>query len=71
MAAAKAGFQTCIHAIGDRANRIVLDVFERVQCEVPGARDLRMRNEHTQILDFSRDHLAVPPLFLDDCTDDA
>lgn len=51
LAASKAGFQTCIHAIGDRANRIVLDTFERVQKEVPGARALRMRNEHAQILD--------------------
>ena len=51
LAASKAGFQTSIHAIGDRANRIVMDTFERVQREVPGARDLRMRNEHAQILD--------------------
>jgi predicted amidohydrolase YtcJ len=49
--ASKAGFQTCIHAIGDRANREVLDIFERVQSEVPGARALRMRDEHSQILD--------------------
>jgi predicted amidohydrolase YtcJ len=49
--ASKAGFQTCIHAIGDRANREVLDIFERVQREVPGARALRMRDEHSQILD--------------------
>ena len=51
LAAARAGFQTCIHAIGDRGNRVAMDVFERVQREVPGARDLRMRNEHAQILD--------------------
>lgn len=51
LAASKAGFQTCVHAIGDRANRIVMDIFERVQREVPGARALRMRNEHAQILD--------------------
>lgn len=51
LAASKAGFQTNVHAIGDRANRIVMDTFERVQREVPGARDLRMRNEHAQILD--------------------
>jgi predicted amidohydrolase YtcJ len=51
LAASRAGFQTCVHAIGDRANRIVLDVFERVQSEVPGARNLRMRDEHAQILD--------------------
>ncbi len=51
LAASRAGFQTCIHAIGDRANRTVMDVFERVQREVRGARELRMRNEHAQILD--------------------
>jgi predicted amidohydrolase YtcJ len=51
LAASRAGFQTCIHAIGDHANRIVLDTFERVQTEVPGSRNLRMRDEHAQILD--------------------
>jgi predicted amidohydrolase YtcJ len=51
LAAAKAGFQVGIHAIGDRANREVLDIFERVEREVPGARALRMRVEHAQILD--------------------
>jgi predicted amidohydrolase YtcJ len=51
LAASRAGFQTCVHAIGDRANRTTLDIFERVQREVPGARDLRMRMEHAQILD--------------------
>jgi predicted amidohydrolase YtcJ len=51
LAASRAGFQTSIHAIGDRANRIAMDTFERVQREVPGAGDLRMRNEHAQILD--------------------
>jgi predicted amidohydrolase YtcJ len=50
-AAARVGFQTAIHAIGDRANRLVLDVFEQVQREVPGAGDLRPRLEHAQILD--------------------
>ena len=50
-AAAEAGFQTCIHAIGDRANRVVMDTFARVDREVPGARALRNRNEHAQILD--------------------
>jgi predicted amidohydrolase YtcJ len=51
LAASRAGFQTCIHAIGDRANRVAMDVFERVQNAVPNARNLRMRNEHAQILD--------------------
>jgi predicted amidohydrolase YtcJ len=50
-AAAAAGFQTCVHAIGDRANRVAMDVFGRVDREVPGARALRNRNEHAQILD--------------------
>jgi predicted amidohydrolase YtcJ len=50
-AAAEAGFQTCIHAIGDRANRVVMDTFARVEREVPAARALRNRNEHAQILD--------------------
>jgi predicted amidohydrolase YtcJ len=51
LAAAKAGFQVGIHAIGDRANREAMDVFERVEREVPAARALRMRVEHAQILD--------------------
>jgi predicted amidohydrolase YtcJ len=51
VAAAKAGFQVGVHAIGDRANRQVMDLFERVQREVPGSRALRMRIEHAQILD--------------------
>ena len=51
LAAAQAGFQTCIHAIGDRANRQALDVFEKVYGEAPVARNLRQRIEHAQILD--------------------
>jgi predicted amidohydrolase YtcJ len=51
LAASKAGFQTAIHAIGDRANRLVMDIFERVQREVPASGALRMRIEHAQILD--------------------
>jgi predicted amidohydrolase YtcJ len=50
-AAAEAGFQTCVHAIGDRANRVVMDTFARVGGEVAAARALRNRNEHAQILD--------------------
>ncbi len=49
-ASVEAGYQPCIHAIGDRANAEVLDLFERLQREVPGSRALRMRNEHAQIL---------------------
>lgn len=50
LAAVKAGYQPCIHAIGDRANTAVLDLFEQLQRDVPGSRALRMRNEHAQIL---------------------
>jgi predicted amidohydrolase YtcJ len=47
--ALKAGFQLNVHAIGDRANRIVLDQFESALREVPTA-DHRFRIEHAQIL---------------------
>jgi predicted amidohydrolase YtcJ len=50
-AASAAGFQTAVHAIGDRANRTVLDLFERLQRELPAARGLRPRIEHAQVLD--------------------
>ncbi|MFN8654351.1 MAG: amidohydrolase [Gemmatimonadales bacterium] len=41
-------FQVATHAIGDRANREVLDVYERV---MGGRTDLRWRVEHAQHLD--------------------
>ena len=46
------GYQVCVHAIGDAANRQVLDAFERVYQEV-GGRDLRHRIEHAQIVSRS------------------
>jgi predicted amidohydrolase YtcJ len=46
-----AGFQPCTHAIGDRANREVLDLYERLETAMPATRDLRPRIEHAQILD--------------------
>jgi predicted amidohydrolase YtcJ len=48
--AAARGFQVCVHAIGDRANTLVLDAFERVLGEQAAARALRLRVEHAQIL---------------------
>lgn len=48
-AADAAGLQVMVHAIGDRANRLQLDVFERVARE-NGARDRRFRIEHAQHL---------------------
>ena len=45
----KAGFQINLHAIGDRANRVALDVFEAV-AKANGPRDRRDRVEHAQVL---------------------
>ena len=45
------GYQMCVHAIGDRANREVLDIFERVLASHPEqAADARFRIEHSQHL---------------------
>jgi len=44
------GFQLCVHAIGDRANRETLDLFERAFRTHPEAQDLRWRIEHAQHL---------------------
>jgi predicted amidohydrolase YtcJ len=49
--ALRAGFQVNVHAIGDRANRMVLDQFEAALREVPTA-DHRFRIEHAQILRY-------------------
>jgi predicted amidohydrolase YtcJ len=45
----KAGLHVLVHAIGDRANTTLLDLFERVGRE-NGARDRRFRIEHAQHL---------------------
>ncbi|MFO7693187.1 MAG: amidohydrolase [Vicinamibacterales bacterium] len=44
------GYQLCIHAIGDRANREVLDLYQATFKAHPEVRDLRWRDEHTQHL---------------------
>jgi hypothetical protein len=44
------GYQLCIHAIGDRANREVLNLYERIFREHPEKKDLRWRIEHSQHL---------------------
>ncbi|MEX2155711.1 MAG: amidohydrolase [Gemmatimonadales bacterium] len=49
--ALRAGFQLNVHAIGDRANRLVLDEFAAALREVPAA-DHRFRIEHAQILHY-------------------
>ena len=48
--AAELGFQLCVHAIGDRANREVLDIFERTFEAHPTMEDPRWRIEHAQHL---------------------
>ena len=45
----KAGLQVMVHAIGDRANELLLDIYDRVTTE-NGARDRRFRIEHAQHL---------------------
>ena len=45
----KAGLHVMVHAIGDRANGLLLDTFARVATE-NGARDRRFRVEHAQHL---------------------
>jgi predicted amidohydrolase YtcJ len=48
------GFQVCTHAIGDRANRIVLDAYAAA---LGGPNDHRFRIEHAQVValpDFQR-----------------
>jgi hypothetical protein len=48
--ALKAGFQVCSHAIGDRANREILDRYETAFKENPDVKDHRFRIEHAQHL---------------------
>ncbi len=53
-------FQLCVHAIGDRANREVLDVFRTTFATYPSDRPRRWRIEHAQHL-----HPADIPRFAD------
>ena len=43
--------QLCVHAIGDRANREVLNIMEKEFTTNPGKKDLRWRIEHSQHID--------------------
>ena len=44
------GYQLCVHAIGDRANRETLNIFEESFKENPDKKDVRWRVEHAQHL---------------------
>ncbi len=45
------GMQFCVHSIGDRANRVVLDIFDGLGELNKDKKDLRWRVEHAQHLD--------------------
>lgn len=47
--ALKRGYQVCVHAIGDRANFLALNAFERAIKE-SGTKDHRLRIEHAQVV---------------------
>jgi predicted amidohydrolase YtcJ len=68
--AKEAGFQACVHAIGDRANTLALDAMDKV-----GVAGRRFRIEHAQVLappDVPRfAHLGVvPSMQATHCTSD-
>ncbi len=44
------GYQLCVHAIGDRANRETLNIFEEAFKANPDKKDVRWRVEHSQHL---------------------
>lgn len=48
--AIKNDFQVCVHAIGDRANREVLDIYEKMFRDFPSQFPRRWRIEHAQHL---------------------
>jgi predicted amidohydrolase YtcJ len=65
--ALQSGFQLCTHAIGDRANGLVLDVYEEALKSAGGKHaDPRFRVEHAQVLapgEIARFHaLGVLPM---------
>jgi hypothetical protein len=74
--AAELGVQLAVHAIGDRANRESLDIFERTFEAYPGNADRRWRIEHSQHLhpdDIARfgEMGVIPSMQGIHCTSDA
>lgn len=51
-AALESGFQVCTHAIGDKAIRTMLDIYEKALIANPNY-DHRFRIEHSQIVNFA------------------
>ncbi|MFN0243663.1 MAG: amidohydrolase [Planctomycetota bacterium] len=48
--AAKHGLQPAVHAIGDRANGLMLDLYDKTSTSFPEFKDLRPRIEHAQVV---------------------
>lgn len=70
--AARRGFQVCTHAIGDRANRAVLDAYAAA---LGGPNDRRFRIEHAQVVslpDFRlfREYSVIPAIQATHATSD-
>lgn len=69
-------YQLCIHAIGDRANREILDIYEETQRIFPAKKLERWRIEHAQILDKTdiprfAELNVIPAVQAIHCTSDA
>ncbi|MCC7297788.1 MAG: amidohydrolase [Bacteroidia bacterium] len=67
------GFQVCVHAIGDSANKITLQTFSRV---IGKNLDMRWRIEHAQIIDpkdfhYFREYNIIPSVQPTHATSDA
>jgi hypothetical protein len=73
--ALKDGYQVSVHAIGDRANHEVLDVFQQIFAAHPEAHDLRWRIEHAQHLEatdiprFGEMHVIASMQSIHGCSD--
>ena len=72
---AERGFQACTHAIGDRANREILDIYHKVLAPLPDGTARRFRVEHAQVLtveDIPRFHAlgVIPAMQPTHCTSD-
>ena len=74
--ATQQNMQFCVHAIGDRANRVVLDIYEEQFESLPEKEDWRWRIEHAQHLDPAdiprfADHAIIASMQGIHCTSDA
>lgn len=72
----QAGLQLCVHAIGDRANREVLNIFQNASPPGAARLDLRWRIEHAQHIDPQdiprfRDLGVIASMQAIHCTSDA